>query len=944
MTNKQLYANIEKILPKDQIFTDEILRLVKGTDAGLYRLVPKVVVKVDSEAEVTRLLTFCNTKKVPLTFKAGGTSLSGQTISDSLLMEIGQGFEFSSITDRGHTATFGCGLTGTAANRMLMRYKRKLGPKPASIDSAKIGGIIANNSSGMNYGINHNCYHTVKSMRIIFADGSLLDTGDKESCRNFVATHRDLIFEIEEIHRQAIQNEKIKHKISKKFRLKNTCGYGVNALIDFDDPIQIIQHLMIGSEGTLGFVSQATFETVHDAPLKAAAMIYFPNLRDVCEAIIPLRNCAVSAAELMDRNALRAVENQEGMPSELKSLPTDAAALLIDTSADDEETLQRQMREIEAALSHIKTLLPIKFTTDTHRYNTYWNVRNGLFTSAAAGRPKNTASIIEDIAFEAEVLGEALTDVRNLLVQSDYADSVMWGHLLDGNVHFTVFPDINTQDGVQKYARFMHMLTDLVTIKYNGSLKAEHGTGRNMAPFVEKEWGPEIYALMKRIKNAFDPNHILNPGVIINEDKNVFIKNLKNIQATNPLIDKCIECGFCEIQCPSKNLTFTPRQRIVAYRYLAETARAKKTNSKTIGALTKKISYHLDQTCATDGLCSLACPVGIDTGTLIKELRWQHNGSLSNKMATWVANHMGGITPFLRGLMKLPHAIAKIIGYNQMESITQGLYKVGDGIFPLWTRYVPTGSKKIERNIFPAASAESPIVVYFPSCITRSMGGPAYGYDDCEDVPSKMLSLLKKANYTVIIPEGKDRLCCGMAFSSKGFKQQAQKKENELNEALLKASRNGQLPIVCDMSPCLLHMRETLDPRLKLYDQVEFIHDFLLERLRFNKQPLSIAVHITCSSTKMQLEEKMLKVASLCAKKVVIPEDITCCGWAGDRGFFYPELNHSALAPLKHRIGDAKEGYSNSRTCEIGLSINSGISYKSLVYLVDKSTEPLSAK
>ncbi|HXL00452.1 MAG TPA: (Fe-S)-binding protein, partial [Dysgonamonadaceae bacterium] len=387
-----------------------------------------------------------------------------------------------------------------------------------------------------------------------------------------------------------------------------------------------------------------------------------------------------------------------------------------------------------------------------------------------------------------------------------------------------------------------------------------------------------------------------------------------------------------------------PRQRIVAYRYLAETARAKKTNSKTIGALTKKISYHLDQTCATDGLCSLACPVGIDTGTLIKELRWQHNGSLSNKMATWVANHMGGITSFLRGLMKLPHAIAKIIGYNQMESITQGLYKVGDGIFPLWTRYVPTGSKKIERNIFPAASAESPIVVYFPSCITRSMGGPAYGYDDCEDVPSKMLSLLKKAKYTVIIPEGKDRLCCGMAFSSKGFKQQAQKKENELNEALLKASRNGQLPIVCDMSPCLLHMRETLDPRLKLYDQVEFIHDFLLERLRFNKQPLSIAVHITCSSTKMQLEEKMLKVASLCAEKVVIPEDITCCGWAGDRGFFYPELNHSALAPLKHRIGDAKEGYSNSRTCEIGLSINSGISYKSLVYLVDKSTEPLSVK
>mgnify|MGYP000938699471 CR=1 FL=1 len=944
MTTKQLYSSIKKILPKDRIFTDEISRLVKGTDAGLYRLTPKVVVKVDSETEVIRLLKFCTKKKVAVTFKGAGTSLSGQTISDSILMEIGQGFEFSAIANKGHTATFGCGLTGTAANRMLMRYKRKLGPKPASIDSAKIGGIIANNSSGMSYGIQHNCYHTIKSMRIIFADGSLLDTGDIESCKNFIDSHPELISEIEEMRYQAIQNEKIKNKISEKFRLKNTCGYGVNSLIDFDDPIQIIQHLMIGSEGTLGFVSQATFETVQDAPLKAAAMIYFPNLRDVCEAIIPLRSCAVSAAELMDRNALRAVEDQGGMPPELKSLPADAAALLIDTSADDEETLQRQMQEIEAALSHIKTLLPIKFTTDTHQYTTYWNVRNGLFTSAAAGRPKNTASIIEDIAFEAEVLGDALTDVRNLLVQSGYADAVMWGHLLDGNVHFTVFPDINTQEGVQKYAQFMHLLTDLVATKHHGSLKAEHGTGRNMAPFVEKEWGPEIYALMKRIKKAFDPNFILNPGVIINDDKEVFIKNLKNIPAANPLIDKCIECGFCEIQCPSKNLTFTPRQRIVAYRYLAETAQTRKSKTKTIHELAKKISYPLDETCATDGLCGIACPVGINTGTLIKELRWQHNGKLPNKIATWVANHMSSVTSFLRNLMKLPHAIAKIIGYNQMESITQGLYKVGDGIFPLWTRYVPTGSKKIERNIFPATSAESPVVVYFPSCITRSMGGPAYGYDDREDVPSKMLSLLKKANYTVIIPEGKDRLCCGMAFSSKGFKQQAQKKENELSEALLKVSRNGQLPIVCDMSPCLLHMRETLDPRLKLYDQVEFIHDFLLERLRFNKLPLSIAVHITCSSTKMQLEEKLLKVASLCAEKVIVPEDITCCGWAGDRGFFYPELNHSALAPLKHRIGDAKEGYSNSRTCEIGLSVNSGISYKSLVYLVDKSTEPLSVK
>lgn len=937
MNSKQIYTQLSQLFPKEQLFTDALSCLTKGTDAGLYRLIPKAVVKVNTEEEVVRLLEFCTREKVPVTFKAAGTSLSGQTISDSILMETGPGFEFAAITDSGNTATFGCGLTGAAANRLLMRYRRKLGPKPASINSAKIGGIIANNASGSSYGIRHNSYNTVKSMRIIFADGSLLDTADRESCRSFITSHPQLLREIDQLHREATGNEAIHAKIARKFELKNTCGYGVNSLIDFDDPIAIIQQLMVGSEGTLGFISQATFETVHDAPLKATAMVYFSSLRDVCDTIIPLRDCQVSAAELMDRNALRAVENQEDMPQELHTLPEGAAALLIDTSADDDETLIKQMREIENKLAHIPTLSPLRFTTDRHLYNRYWNVRNGLFTSAAAGRPPHTASIIEDIAFRGEILGNALTDVRELLVQTGYEDAVMWGHLLDGNVHFTVFPDINIPKGVQKYAGFMHKLCDLVAVTHGGSLKAEHGTGRNMAPFVEKEWGADIYDLMKRIKRAFDPENILNPGVLINEESDVFIQNLKRITDVNPIIDKCIECGFCEVSCPSKNLTLTPRQRIVAYRHLADSAVTGKGEKWLIPEQVKKSSYPMDETCATDGLCSIACPVGIDTGKLIKELRWQHNGRFANRVADGIAGNMGGTTALLRTLLTIPHFISRMVGYDSMERATKGLYRLGDGLFPLWTRYTPSGSQKITRNIFPAVSSEAPMVVYFPSCITRSMGGPSFGYKETDDLPSKMLSVLRKAGYTVVIPEEKDRLCCGMAFSSKGFSTQARKMETALNESLMLASRNGTLPILCDMSPCLLHMRETLDPRLKLYDQVEFIHDFLLERLHITRQPVTVAIHTTCSSTKMHLEEKFYAVASHCAEKVIVPENVACCGWAGDRGFFYPELNNSALAPLKEGIQDAREGYSNSRTCEIGLSINSGIAYQSLVYLVDKA-------
>lgn len=940
MDTSTLHKHLSKLFPEDQLFTDKISCLVKGTDAGLYRLIPKAVVKVKSEGEAIRLIQFCNKERIALTFKAAGTSLSGQTISDSILMEMGQGFEFAAITDNGHTATFGAGLTGTAANNMLKRFGRKLGPKPASINSAKIGGIISNNASGSNFGIKYNSYNTVKSMRIVLADGTLLDTGDQESCNRFKQTHAQLVENILSLHQSATDNPQIKETIARKFKLKNTCGYGVNSLIDFDDPIQIIQHLMVGSEGTLGFISQATFHTVHDAPLKATAMIYFHNLRDVCKAISPLRQCNVSAAELMDRNALRAVEDQEGMPAELQTLPEGAAALLIDTSADSTDELQQQMADIEEKLSGIETFSPIKFTTDTELYETYWRVRNGLFTSAAASRPKGTACIIEDIALDADIIGDALTDVKELLAASNYDNHVMWGHLLDGNVHFTVFPDINNQQGIDEYAQFMHDLTDLVAIKHKGSLKAEHGTGRNMAPFVEKEWGCDIYALMKRIKTTLDPYSILNPGVVINDDKDVFIKNLKHIPLANPIIDKCIECGFCEVACPSKNLTMTPRQRIVAYRYLAEMADKPQKDKKTIEELSKEISYPLNETCATDSLCSIACPVDIDTGILVKELRWKNNGKMAEKVANYMANNMGTITSVVRNILPIPHAVAKVISYNQMEAITKGLYKVGNGVIPLWTRYTPSGAKKMKRNIYPTSSLDAPLVVYFPACITRAMG-PSADYDTKVDVPSTMISLLHKAGFTVIIPEEKDKLCCGMAFSSKGFRKQATQKESELNDALLLASRNGELPIVCDMSPCLLHMKQTLDSRLRLYDQVDFIHDFLLNKLQFEQQPTTVTIHTTCSSTKMELANKLHTIASLCAEHVVVPSDVTCCGWAGDRGFFYPELTQSALAPLKENNANATEGYSNSRTCEIGLSTNSGISYKSLVYLVDKASKPL---
>ncbi|MDR1719860.1 MAG: FAD-binding oxidoreductase [Dysgonamonadaceae bacterium] len=935
-----LLSELHAIHPEITTFTDPLMTLAKGTDAGFYRLIPEVVIRVNKEEEVISVLRLCRKHQLPLTFKAGGTSLSGQTVSDSVLVELGPGFRTSLIADDGAVATFGPAVIGDHANRQLSRFGRKLGPSPASIDSAKIGGIVANNASGSSYGIIHNSYHTIKSMRIVLMDGTILDTGNDESRRQFEADHAGFCTQLLNLRNQMVSHPELSEKIQKKFGLKNTCGYGMNALLDFDNPIDIIQHLMVGSEGTLGFISQVTFNTVPDYRLKATALIYFPHIRHACEAILPLRACkGVSAAELMDRNALRAVEDLPGMPSELKLLDDNTVALLIDTSADEDTVLSQQIEEIIRKLEAIPTVFPVQFTRDSQTYDTYWKVRKGLFTTAAATRPKGTACIIEDLAFRADVLGDALVALQELFARYQYHRAIIWGHLLDGNIHFVIMPDFNSVGGIEEYRHFMIDLVTLAIDRFDGSLKAEHGTGRNMAPFVEKEWGSEIYDLMKSVKALFDPEQILNPGVILNEDKDIFVKHLKPIPVVHELIDKCIECGFCESECPARNLTLTPRQRIVLYRQLSVLQNENKDSGQYFKMLQKEYRYNGNETCATDGLCERSCPVGINTGKLIKELRLNSHKRFVNAVATYLADHLSLVSVVLRWALKIPHAFAKLTGYPFIETSMRFVYRLSGRKFPLWTRYTPTGSPRINCSAEDKQDRSIPEVVYFPSCINRTMG-ISPDYPEKTALVSKMQQLLAKGGYRILYPKQTHKLCCGMAFDSKGFKKQGLQKAKELEKALLEASDSGRIPILCDMSPCLLRMKETLDPRLRLYEPVAFILEFLQDKLHFRKLPIKVAIHSTCSNTKMGLNKQLYQLASLCAEEVVVPVEVGCCAWAGDRGFFYPELNQSALADLPGALKDVERGYSTSRTCEIGLTIHSGITYQSIIYLVDEATTP----
>ena len=216
--------------------------------------------------------------------------------------------------------------------------------------------------------------------------------------------------------------------------------------------------------------------------------------------------------------------------------------------------------------------------------------------------------------------------------------------------------------------------------------------------------------------------------------------------------------------------------------------------------------------------------------------------------------------------------------------------------------------------------------------------GPDLASTDRRSEVRIAVDLLARAGYTVIYPDNVEKLCCGMAFSSKGFTEEAEARARELNEALLKATDNGRIPVLSETSPCLLHMRETLDARLKLYEPVQFALEYLAPVLQFRKLPKKVAIHVTCSSRKMGLGQQLADLAALCAETVVAPEHTECCGWAGDRGFTHPELNESALTDLRLQVSGCDAGYSTSRTCQIGLTLHGGIPYMSILALVDEAT------
>ncbi len=906
-------------------------RLGFAHDASHYLLVPRAVVTPRDAHQVAALLTVSAAQGVPLTFRSGGTSLSGQATADGVLVDTRRNFREIEVLDDGARVRVQPGATVRAVNARLARHGRKLGPDPASEAACTIGGVVANNSSGMACGTTQNTYRTLDAVVLVLPSGTVVDTGAPDADDRLRTLEPEVHEGLARLRDRVRGNPASVATIEKLFAIKNTMGYGVNAFLDHTRPVDILAHLVVGSEGTLAFVAEATFRTVPAHRHAATALLVLPDLAAATAALPALVDAGFATVELLDATSLRVGQTDPKALPALRSLVVERhAALLVEHQQPTSEALADRVAASEAVLAGLPLAGPAALSTDAAARAALWHIRKGLYAAVAGARPSGTTALLEDVAVPVRHLLDTCRELTGLFERHGYGSSVIFGHAKDGNVHFLLNEDFDDPAGLARYLAFTDDMVDLV-LAQGGTLKAEHGTGRVMAPYVRRQYGDELYDVMREIKRLLDPRGLLNPGVLLDDDPGAHVANLKSTPTVEAEVDRCVECGYCEPVCPSKDLTTTPRRRIVLRR---EIARARQDGDLELaGTLEQEYAYDGIETCAVDGMCETACPVLIDTGDLTRRLRGEQHGRLEQRVWTAAARHWDSATRAAGRALTIADAVPAALPRTATRA---GRALLGADTVPAWSADLPRGgTRRLPR---PAAAAEA---VYFPACLSTMFAGG--GPDAGSGVRDAFLALCERAGVAVRIPDGIAALCCGTPWKSKGLADGHAVMRTRVVPVLREATQGGALPVVVDAASCTEGLAGLLAGEgLRVVDAVAFVDTTVLPRLPAARRIPSIVVHPTCSSAQLGLDAAIVRVAGAAAAQVVLPQDWSCCAFAGDRGLLHPELTASATAAEARDVAGsgATAHVSVNRTCEIGMTRATGHPYRHVLEVLDEVTRP----
>ena len=917
--NQSLLDDLKKVLP-DQITDSLFDRVSIANDASHYLLTPTMVAKPKTAQQMSEIFKITQKHDLGITFRSGGTSLSGQSVTDSLLIDTRKNFKEIEVLENGLKVRVQPGLTVNRVNASLRKYGRKLGPDPASEIACTIGGVIANNSSGMACGTEFNTYKTISSLVFVLPSGTLIDSSNADADEQLRIKEPEIYAGLISLRKRIVEKPHLVEKIKNAYAIKNTMGYGLNSFVDFERPIDILTHLIVGSEGTLAFIAEATFNTLPLLSKSATSLLIFDELELATKSLPTLKNSDAAVIELLDISSLKVAQREHMADTVLKDYEfKNHAGLLIEYQAETETQLDALISNAHQVFKD----LPIKsgeLTKSAEIRNELWHARKGLYAAVAGNRPSGTTALLEDISVPMKHLHETTTHLSELLKKHRYLDSVIFGHAKDGNLHFLLNEKFHDPSSLQRYEDFTQDMVELV-LSHEGSLKAEHGTGRIMAPFVKRQFGEELYQVMVDLKKLIDKRNILNPGIIINENANIHIENLKVSPVIDQEVDKCVECGYCETVCPSKDLTLTPRQRITIRRIKKDAER--NNDQELLDAINANYDYQAIDTCAVDGMCATACPVHINTGDLVKRLRSEQQSFVSQSIGSLAASKWSVATNLLSGVL----TTAKNMPAPLVETVNKVLRSIsGENSVPLWNKTLPIGGK--ERT---SLKSNNPDLVYFPSCVNSLYGE--------SDIQRAFLNLCEKAGLKVLIPEGIQDLCCGTPWASKGLTQGYEVMALKTKKEIMRQVNRENLVVVSDATSCTHGLTQIFgETQIPVVDVLQFVNEKILPHLKIKTKMTSLALHPTCSGVELGINKHMTSLAEAISDQVIVPLDWSCCGFAGDRGLLHPELTQSATKNQAQELSSHKYvAYASSnRPCQIGLSIATGQNYVHLIELVDQ--------
>jgi FAD/FMN-containing dehydrogenase/Fe-S oxidoreductase len=699
--SRTIAADLRAKLGSDRVKDDRPTLTAYAVDASIYRMEPKAVVLAGSEEDIATTVRYAAANGIPLTPRAAGTNLTGSAIGSGIILDISRLNRVLEVNHEERWARVQPGIVLAELNKQLARDGLLFGPDPSSGDMCKLGGMLANNSSGphtLRYGA---VKDNVLRLRTCLVSGTWVDARayrlDDPALERLLTAIPALreIFVLAQTHADMIRAKK--PTVS-----KNSCGYNLFGLVDgLAEGLFDLPQLLVGSEGTLGVVSEATVKLVDKPKATLTALIHFRHLQEVGEAVPRLLELAPSALEVMDANTLDLIGRaHHGIP------PDAAATLLIELDADSLEIdLHERAEHMAAVCRPFKLASELALAFDPGRREELWKARKALYPTLYRYDPlKKPINFVDDVVVRAERISELIHYLETFF-EGQQVPVAIFGHIGNGNAHIVPLLNVNESNDFNKMVHAYHEIHSAVLDRFGGSICGEHGDGRVRAEYVRKMFGEDLYSLFVQVKQAFDPGRILNPGIKISDRP--FTDHIDYTRLSKP----CATCAKCNAVCPVYDVFQSEDMSSRGWFEIVTSTDYSYLNSKRVV-----------EACLNCKSCRTACPAGVDVSDLILAKRAEH----PNRLAGWIfrAQARGaGFDSLLRWLGTMQPFWDRPFLRRLLEWVTKPVMHLlaptarlpHELVLP---RFAERQLRERHANLIPAESApaQSGGVAYFHGC------------------------------------------------------------------------------------------------------------------------------------------------------------------------------------------------------------------------------------